>query len=301
MSRLPELPANSGFRAVALDTVLARIHALPSLSPVVVRALDLTYRELTAPREITAVIEGDLRFSIRVVNAANAPCHGLPRQVKTVAEAILLLGADGIRQVVLVAAARDVFARPLPGYGLTARDLWGHSVACGMAAEIVAEMTNYSNPTEAFIAGLLHDVGKVVLNEEMQRAAPYVRGRINQDACTFVDAERMVLGFDHCDVGARVARSWGIPQHIVQAIGLHRKPIVERQTVPLAGYVHLGEILCCLAGIGIGFEGLEMRLDTRVLTDFKFTEAMADIAVSRLVDKIAASASLLQVPVSGAK
>ena len=127
----------------------------------------------------------------------------------------------------------------------------------------------------------------------MLTAVVSVHEHIAREQCTFLDAELAVLGYDHPDVGARVARGWGVPQHIVQAIALHRKPVVLGQTVPLAGLIHLGEVFCSMAGVGTGFEGLDITLDTRVLRDFKFTEEMGDIALSRLVDRLAASETLL--------
>jgi HD-like signal output (HDOD) protein len=279
---------------VSLNSILARIQALPALSPVVVRVLQMTDRESVATRDIVSVINSDVRFSMRVVKAANAPCYGLPRVVASVNEAMQMLGTGTFREVILVAASRALFYRPLPGYGLSENDLWEHSLACGMAAEIVADLTGYSNRTEAFIAGLAHDVGKIVLDEDMQVAMPLVRESMIRDNCSLLDAERAILGFDHCDIGARVVRSWGLPHHIVQAVALHRKPIVSRQTVPLAGYVHIGEILCSLAGVGLGFEGLDITLETQVLTDFKFTENLADTALSRLVDAVSASQTLFR-------
>jgi HD-like signal output (HDOD) protein len=263
---------------------------------VVLRALQLTDREFISAREIVGVISVDARFSARIVKAANTPCYTLPRPVTSVGEAVLLLGTDAFREVVLIAAAREIFLRDLPGYGVRGTEMWAHSLACAMAAQIVAELINYSNPQEAFVSGLLHDVGKIVLNEEMQSAIVIVRAQMARSEGTFVDAERAILGYDRCDIGGRVARSWGLPQHIVQAVALHRKPIVGRQTVPLAGLVHLGEALCLAAGVGLGFEGLDLTLETQVLTDFKFTEDMADVALSRLVDKMAASQTLLAGP-----
>jgi putative nucleotidyltransferase with HDIG domain len=283
---------------ISLDKVLNRIHALPALSPVVLRALQLTDREFISAREIVGVISVDAKFSARIVKAANTPCYALPRPANSVGEAVLLLGTDAFREVVLIAAARDIFYRDLPGYGVSGAEMWSHSLACGMAAQIVAELTAYSNPQEAFVSGLLHDVGKIILNEEMQTAIAIIRAQMARADCAFIDAERAILGYDHCDIGGRIARSWGLPQHIVQAVALHRKPIVSRQTVPLAGFVHLGEALCCSAGIGLGYEGLDFALETQVLADFKFTEEMADAAVSRLVDKMSTSQTLLAGPQS---
>ena len=280
----------------SLDVILARIHALPVLSPAAVRVLEMADRECSSAREIVAAITSDVRFSWRILKAANASCYSLPRVVATVSEAVLMLGTEAFRDVVVVAAVRDLLMRDLPGYGLSAREMWAHSLACGTAAEIVAGITGYSNPTEAFIAGVLHDAGKVVLDEEMQDAAPYVHNLMDRDNCTFLEAERMTLGIEHCDVGGRILRHWGIPQHIVQAVALHHKPVVNRQTVPLAGYVHLGEVLCSMAGIGLGHEGLGIALETQVLTDFKLSEASLDVVISRLVDALAASAALLALP-----
>ena len=278
---------------ISLDTMHSRIHALPPLSPAVIRALQLADRETISAREMAGLIGEDIGFGARVVNAANAPCYKLPRPVASVSDAILLLGTDAVREALIVAAVRDIFYRPLAGYGLAAKDLWAHSVACAMASEIAADISGYGNRTEAFLGGLLHDVGKIILDDEMQSAAARVREHMGRERCTFVDAEREILGYDHCDIGARVARTWAVPQHIVQAIALHRKPVVIGQTVPLAGLVHLGEVLCSMAGVGTGYEGLDMTLDTRVLRDFRFTEEMGDIAMSRLVDKLSASVTLL--------
>lgn len=281
---------------VALDKLLASIHSLPVFSPVVARTLQLTDRECISAREIAGVVSCDVRFCARLLRIANSAPYRLPRALATINEAVLLLGTDTFREVVLVASSRDLLHRSLPGYGLSGADLWAHSLACGMAAEIIADATGYSNRAEAFIAGLIHDVGKIVLDEFVQTASPFMLDLMTRQDCAWIDAERTVLGYDHCDIGGRIARSWGLPQHIVQAIALHRKPIVSRQTVPLAGLVHLGEALCSMAGIGIGLEGVGMTLCTQVMSDFKFSEAMADMAVSRLVDKLAASTTLLSPP-----
>lgn len=298
MVRTPDGAESHGHHGnfgITVDLLLSRINALPVLTPTAVRALQLADREMASAREIVALIETDVRFGPRVVKAANAPSNHLPRPVASVNDAILLLGTTAVRDALVVAASRDIFFRPLEGYGLTAEEVWAHAVACATASEIVADLIGYSNRMEAFVAGLLHDVGKIILNDEMILATDQVREHIVRENCTYIDAERAVLGFDHCDVGARAGRTWAVPQHIVQAIALHRAPVVLGQTVPLAGLVHLGEMLCSMAGIGIGFEGLNMTLDTRVLRDFKFTEEMGDIAIGRLIDKMAAS-NALQTP-----
>ncbi|HLJ56271.1 MAG TPA: HDOD domain-containing protein [Chthonomonadaceae bacterium] len=296
--RRPEGSADGG--GLSLETLLSRIHGLPALSPAVVRALQLSDKETIPAREIVDVINADGRFGSRVVKAANSPSFNLPRPITSVNDAMLLLGTSAIREVVLVAAARDIFFRSASGYGLGPKDMWAHSLACGIASEIVADAIGYHSRSEAFIGGLLHDVGKIVLNEEMQTAGPAVREHMAREDCTFVEAERAVLGYDHCDIGARVARAWSVPQHIVQAVMLHRKPVILRQTVPLAGLIHLGEILCSMAGIGLGFDGLGLTLDTQVMKDFKFTEEMSDAALSRLLDRLAASAGLFAPPAEAA-
>ena len=212
----------------------------------------------------------------------------------------MLLGSEAIRHIVLVASIRDNLFQSVPGYGLDTGALWAHSLACGMAAQILAEQAGYKNTQEAFVAGLLHDIGKIVLDSDMQEALPFVREYLTTEKCSFEEAERAILGVDHADISGKIARHWNIPLPIVIAMAFHHRPVQNKHTIPLAGIVHLADIMCRMSGIGVGHEGLHSILETQVLHDLKITTEAFDASMSRLLDGIAAAAPLLILPAPAA-
>ena len=190
-----------------------------------------------------------------------------------------------IRNYAIAASTHNSMQRELVGYALGKDDLWRHSLACAIAAQMLAEIVHYPEVEEAFVAGLLHDIGKVSLNETIQRLSPVLRNVMETRDLAFSEAERLVLGYDHADVGGRIAQKWYLPQRLAQAIAQHHEPVQNGQVAPLAALAHLANAVCLLAGIGIGADGLHARLSTQAMHTLQLTESQVETVLARLVDE----------------
>jgi len=166
-----------------------------------------------------------------------------------------------------------MLAAPQEGYGLPAGALWTHSVTVALAGRLVAQRMNCPQLGLLFTAGLLHDCGKVVLNEFVRAEYAEIVRRVAEDRLSFCDVERQVLGYTHAEVGARVAEAWKLPASIVDCIRYHHEP--EQNTPPSAvvDAVHLADSVGLMLGVGAGDDGLAYRASAVALARHGLTAA----------------------------
>jgi putative nucleotidyltransferase with HDIG domain len=172
----------------------------------------------------------------------------------------VILGTKTIKNLAMVAATYPWMSRPLKGYGLAPKQLWFSAFGTALGAQMIAKLSRKCDDQTAFTAGLLHDVGKVALAvwiDEKLRAIVYYAER---EGITFDEAERKILGYDHCQVGEALANNWNLPEEIVQAVRWHHEPDSCEPTNPVVDCVHLGGYLTMAMGLGIGGDGLQYRL-----------------------------------------
>jgi putative nucleotidyltransferase with HDIG domain len=278
-----------------MEEIVSQVRHLPALPQVVMKVMRMTGQADCSAREIALVISNDQSFSARMLQLANSAYYGLPRNVGTISEAVVLLGMRTVRNMAIAAATHDTLTREVTGYDLERGDLWRHSLACGMAAQLLAEVTNYPGGEEAFVAGLLHDIGKVVLSVYVRDAMALIRERLETEDISFLEAERAVLGFDHAEIGGQIARKWNLPPPLVQAIACHHQPMQDGQVAPLTALVHVANVICLTAGIGMGADGLRASLSSAALKTLNLDERQIEKVLSRLVSRIAQAKPLFML------
>jgi len=156
---------------------------------------------------------------------------------------------------VVTTCAGAVIDRGVPGYDLPAGELWRHSLAVSVAAKGLAAELKLPAADEIFTAGLLHDVGKLILGHFVQEDYPEIERALAQ-GMTFEAAEAAVLGIDHAEIGARVLAQWSLPENIVHAVRWHHAPEKFGSVDIMLDVVHVANMLCLMIGIGVGREGL---------------------------------------------
>lgn len=240
----------------SMDDIIAAVNDLPALPQVVLKIMELTQDPRATAQDIGNVISHDQGLTAKVLRMANSAYYGYARKVSTAAEATVLLGFSTIRSVVLAASINDILNRELSGYALGPGDLWKHSFGAAMASRYIAKRCRFKAIEVAYTAGLLHDIGKVILNNFMKETYHEVVEEATSQQISFLDAENRILGFNHAVIGSRVARKWQLPADIVEAIAFHHNPAGAEKNPLLTAFVHISDALCASMGLGVGADGM---------------------------------------------
>ncbi|MCC6071990.1 HDOD domain-containing protein [Massilia sp. GCM10020059] len=213
-----------GPHRIAQAEVARNIRDLPALPTIVLELIRTFDQPDVDVARLAETISHDQALAARTLRVANSSFYGLASKVKTINQAIMVLGFDTVRS--LVAAGAIVHALPGGGAHLDLALFWRHSMATAVCARNIARRTRL-NQDYAFLSGLLHDIGRLVLATRFpQQYAAAMAWRDQQDAWQ-VDAEQQVLGIDHQQVGLMLAETWKFPALIQRAIGNHHAPALD--------------------------------------------------------------------------
>lgn len=236
-----------------LEKIFDKIENIPPFPETAQRALSILKKEEVDFRELERVVKSDPGIAANFLRLVNSPAFMLPQKVDSLFKAFMYLGVNQIKFILLASVAGVYFNKDLEGYGISAQDIWIHSLACGVLGEILGNLLNLSyEKTEAlYISCLLHDIGKIVLNLytniEIEKFQEIIKKEPTWD---FNQVEWVVLGVDHGLVGGYLFKKWGFPEEIYTAIRAHHDPDLMLQS-RLSALVALSNILANI----IGFEG----------------------------------------------
>jgi len=246
----------------AAARLVASIKDLPPMSHVVAKILELLADTDCDMNEVTEALSHDPALVARLIKVSNSSLYGGYQATGSLNQAVVRLGTRTTRSVVVAASTRSLFPMDNTRTGLLGRALWLHAVQTGLAARRVAEFTRRVDADEAFAAGVLHDIGKVIILLNQPEEYAEAHRRLEAGASDSVYVERELLGFDHCLVGDRLLDSWGMPANLRAAARWHHEPAGAGELTSLAQVVACGDLLSHSLGDGNGAGGrLEERLD----------------------------------------
>jgi len=239
-----------------IDHVVESIDGLPPLPEAVCRLCELAGDLDADIHEMARVVSEDQALTSRILRVANSAFFGLSGRIKTVSHAIVVLGFREIRNLALgvtVFALRFGRDRSSP---LDHTDFWRHTVAVASAARMIGTYINLSDPEEAYVAGLIHDIGKLLLVEHFPTEYTETLWKASGDGCSLSEAEETVVGINHAEVGRKLCEHWKLPESLTRAVALHHRPIEEMKAAPaterLAAVVRVADNAARTAGIGNG-------------------------------------------------
>ena len=229
--------------------VIENINSLPALPVIVARLIQVVNSPDTSADDAVRLIEKDPGLTSKFIRLANSAFYGMPRSVSSVSSAVVILGFNVIRSVVLSTTVMKMFSGVGSGPNKQAFDkeqFWGHSIATALAAKaVVRHLMNIKlfDPESAFCAGILHDISKLIFNEYV--FPDYA------DACRFarennvplLDAETMVLGINHAEMGRILADKWALPLDLEYSLVHHHQPAQAGEITDLVAIVHLADII----------------------------------------------------------
>jgi len=234
--------------------LISQVKDLPTV-PETARKLAIMLSQPDTHRDdLIQTLRCDNVMTAKLLRVCNSAHSGLSGPVGSVDQAVLMLGDNAIYRMVCAIGFGGAMGFSLPGHLAEANGLWGHSLSAGMGAEYLTEIEGYGDfqPSIAFTAGLLHDIGKLVLNQILTpKWRAEIRNHISGEGYTRVEAEKIVLGADHAEIGASLMQKWGLPEIIIEAVANHHAPIIE-PVVQLSAVVYLADCAAHLAGPTIG-------------------------------------------------
>ena len=224
---------------------------LPTIPVVAIKVMQLMESDTATAEELAKIVASDPAVAARVLKISNSSFYGCRRQIQTLSSAIVILGFSTLRSLVVAASVKQVY-KP---YGLTEKMLWEHSFAAGLAARMIARRTRAANEEEAFLAGLFHDIGKIIMNTLDRVKFQEVMQHCYNEGISFGQAERGVYPFSHDEVGAHVIKKWNFPDILTNAILQHHRlefaPTDDPALVNLTAVTALADMFCLKLGIGV--------------------------------------------------
>jgi putative nucleotidyltransferase with HDIG domain len=259
--------------APEVAAAVAELPPMPSSIQEVISACD--DQDMTVG-QLSQVVLRDQSLTANILKLANSSFYGHARRVTTVTEAVVMLGFSAIKSLAISSHTARLLSGSLPGYGLQQGELWRHSISVAFTARRLAVEVQLAPVEEAFVAGLLLDIGKTILSSYMENAFDEVT-RISQERrVPFHEVEAELLGFDHAELGAQIASAWSFPPDLEEAIRFHHSPSGATIKPALAHCVHLADAACMMLGVGLGTDGLMYGMDPASL-------AVLDITPDRLM------------------
>ncbi|RMD80417.1 MAG: HDOD domain-containing protein [Gammaproteobacteria bacterium] len=205
--------------------------------------------------DIARVLEKDPGLTARLLRIANSAFYGFPSQIDTVSRAITVIGTRELRDLVLATCVVRLF-KGLPNDLVTMDDFWRHSIGCGLAARALAAQRGERLKERHFVAGLLHDIGALIVYAKLPELAREALLRARHQHQPIFLAERAVMGFDHGAVGCELMRKWKLPEHLQEAAAFHHEPEKAPVDPRDVAMVHLADRIAEAMGLGSSGEPL---------------------------------------------
>lgn len=228
---------------MTLSRVIATLRDLPPAPAVAARVMRLTSSLDSKVEAISQLLSSDQALAARVLRMSNSPSYGRSREVQSVGEGVMVLGFETIRTVIVAAAMHSMFAGK-PGSEMHSR-LWEHSLATAVAARELGSRLNRSDSGELYLAGLLHDVGKLVILSRMPRDFHKIVQGVKNEEKSFCQMEQSTLDFTHCDVASLLLTKWVFPLPLAQAVSEHHRHFdpSSHKSPPMAFVVQVANLL----------------------------------------------------------
>ena len=238
------------------NKIASAIKSFPGMPGTAVKLLALIDDSAMRVSQIEAILRQDPGLTANVLRLANSAFFGIPSKVGSIRQAVILLGLKRLIQMVIAACVSAIMDKSVPGYDLPPGELWRHSIAASVAAEGLVKVLKVEAAEEIFTAALLHDVGKLVLGDFVKEEFKQIETAVSQ-GISFEMAEKIVLGTNHADVGARILTKWLLPPEIVNAGQFHHAPDASERISSMLDIVHVANFISMMIGIGIGRDGLQ--------------------------------------------
>jgi putative nucleotidyltransferase with HDIG domain len=238
--------------SITKDDLIQKVSDLQVLPIVARKALDTLNKDSCSIEDLNAIIEKDQAIAARILKISNSALYGLRQEVNSLQHAMMILGFKTIKSLILTATTRSIYKK----FGITEKMMWDHSVGTGIASKILASKLGAEVEDVAFVGGLMHDLGKVIMNNETPEMFSEVMMNIYNKNAGSIAAEKELYGFDHTEIGAGVVAKWKFAPILIHILGKHHlhtctlEEVGDDMQKKSVACVNLADRICKILGIG---------------------------------------------------
>lgn len=261
------------------------VQDLPPMPQVAQKARDILADPNSSIADLAKVIETDQGIATRVLKLANSSYYGISGKVASVQHASVVLGISTLMELVNLACSQGFLNESMTGYELETGDFWQHSLAVAAASQAIAKKCAPAIEQDAFSAGLVHDVGKLILDPYIVERKAVFDAFVKDGKRTFLDAEKVILGFDHAELAAEICTQWQLPTETAAAIRFHHDPADSNGHL-LANILHAADVIALMSGIGAGLDGLLYKMDDNAMAMTKLDEESLTEVMAHTVEYV---------------
>jgi putative nucleotidyltransferase with HDIG domain len=241
-----------------LKRIMLEVEAFPGMPATAAKLLPLLDNPDSTPSEVENIVKYDPGLTANILKLTNSAYFGIPTKVSSIKQAVILLGWKRLMQVVTTICMSPLMKKAVPGYDLRSGELWRHSIAVSVAAELLVKALKIPDADEVFTAGLLHDVGKLILGGFVKQDLEQIQAMVTK-GISFDVAESMVLGTNHAEIGGQILHKWSFPAELVNAVQWHHDPESCENTCTLSDIVHVANKVGLMTGIGKTEEEIDIE------------------------------------------
>ncbi len=243
-----------------IENIILKTVDIPTLPPIAMKVMNLIKDDFASLSVMEETISRDQGFVTRLLRIANSPYYGQDRKIEDIKQALLLIGFETLKSLVIATALRDLHRK----FGVFEQRLWEHSLGVGLCSSLLAIITRMAKPDEALVCGLIHDVGKTIINNSMPEIYPQLYDKLYENGGTIKDLESETFGFDHTIIGSLISKKWKLPEKLEMVITYHHTyPYPDYEDVAYAdicNIVRVADQICNSIGIGLK-KPLEITVD----------------------------------------
>jgi putative nucleotidyltransferase with HDIG domain len=270
----------------AIRLSVRQIRDLPTLPVVVSRVLEAANNTETTAIELGEIVAQDVSVSAKVLSLANSAFYGFSRRITTIQQAVVVLGFDTVRSLALSVSVFDTLSQNTAPGSFDREAFWIHSIACGTASRLIAKTLRLPDQETYFVAGLFHDLGKIILDTYFHDRYIEVCQELERDPRPTYLIEKELLEIDHAEVGGLLSARWKFPEILVTPIACHHSLMpVKKQFLPITLAVHLADFLIKKSDLGLVYEKDTPDTSSLLKAHLKISSEQLKTVHQRLVDE----------------
>lgn len=277
-----------------VEEIVKESTKLPPFSMVIQKALQLIEDPKSSAQQIVEVIQYDQSITFEVLKVCNSAYFGLKRKVSSLKEALVMIGYDQLLQIILSQESSKIFLKDCSGYDLQHGDLWKHSVASALLSKIIGNHLHEPRLNVIFTAALIHDIGKMILHKYVRNYFEKIKFLTEEEALSFPEAEKRILGIDHAELGGLIVGKWSFPEEIICAVQYHHSPLSAPHYSNVVDLVYLSDLIAMMTGIGGGADALHYYGYEEAIRRHNLKEDDLDHFLVQLIDKLGLIEEMLQ-------